>query len=60
MADFVVRGIERKKYARFRAVLVGRDETLGEWLERKMDEEMSWQADFEQRRERILADEAKG
>ena len=38
MADFVVRGIDAEKYRRFRAVLVGRDETLGEWLEKRMDE----------------------
>ncbi len=40
MSDFVVRGIDRQKYMRFRAVLTDRDETLGEWLDRKMDVEI--------------------
>lgn len=38
MSDFVVRGIDGEKYRRFRAVLVGRDETLGEWLEKRIFE----------------------
>ncbi len=40
MSDFVVRGIDRQKYMRFRAVLTERDETMGEWLDRKMDFEI--------------------
>ncbi len=48
MSDFVVRGIDRQKYMRFRAVLTGNDKTLAEWLEPLMDEVLSldevWQA----------------
>ncbi len=40
MSDFVVRGIDRQKYMRFRAVLTERDETMGEWLDRLMDLEV--------------------
>ncbi len=39
MSDFVVRGIDRQKYMRFRAVLTDRDETLGEWLDKQMEKE---------------------
>ena len=41
MADFVVRGIDAEKYRKFRAVLVARDETLGEWLEKRMTQEIA-------------------
>ena len=37
MSDFVVRGIDSEKYRRFRAILVERDETLGEWLSGQME-----------------------
>ena len=40
MADFVARDVEDEKYRRFRAVLVGRDETLREWVEKRMEEEL--------------------
>ena len=32
-----MRGIDAEKYRKFRAVLVARDETLGEWLEKHME-----------------------
>jgi len=57
-SDFVVRGLDREKYAQFRAVLVARDETLGEWLGRKMEEEILWQAGYEERRKQILQEQA--
>ena len=41
MADFVARDVDDEKYRRFRAVLVGRDETLREWVEKRMDEELA-------------------
>ncbi len=53
MSDFVVRGIDRQKYMRFRAVLTERDETMGEWLEARMEEVLESEPDYVKVREEV-------